>query len=374
MEPEDHVNTKTDGQRRSPPVAQPQEDHAWWDDGISDLTHFDAQFFENEARDDTAIEPALATSPYVQHSTNMPGGEWTYPAAGEDVSGPGTTDYNISAPAYNDGNTALVNELDHGDFSHIFGNMGLSGEQQTTANAPNNFNDPHLDLASSQIRIPDLSDNAPSQDPIFNNNYAQSSYTATSATYMTQSLNDRSMNQTSMQSSQPPTSPSIRRPRRRRRASTDSMQTSEPSRLKRQCAGCDKSFYSSKDPDRIRCTRCYDKHVKHTAGHTTYNFDPNSTVESAWLTLYPNVPPLALVGDDVEVARSHDQDYCRRLVEAVSLPYTSDESGSKEDQQRVAQQTKLNRKPFDSAQYRDDLVNARIRFLFVSPHLPNLAT
>jgi hypothetical protein len=51
-------------------------------------------------------------------------------------------------------------------------------------------------------------------------------------------------------------------------------------------------------------------------------------------------------------------------VEAVSIPYTSDGSGTKEDQQRLAQQAKLNKKPFDSTQYRDDLVNARIRFLF----------
>jgi hypothetical protein len=48
----------------------------------------------------------------------------------------------------------------------------------------------------------------------------------------------------------------------------------------------------------------------------------------------------------------------------VSLPYSGDGSGSKEDQQHMAQQAKLNKKPFDSIQYRDDLVNARIRFLF----------
>lgn len=115
----------------------------------------------------------------------------------------------------------------------------------------------------------------------------------------------------------------------------------------------------------MRCTRCYDKHVKHTAGHTTYHFDPNANVDSAWLALYPRVVPLALPGDDVDFAKTHDLDYCRRLIEAISLPYVSDGTGSKEDLQRVAQQTKLNRKPYDSAQYRDNLVNARVRFLFV---------
>jgi hypothetical protein len=139
----------------------------------------------------------------------------------------------------------------------------------------------------------------------------------------------------------------------------DSRDTPEPSRLKKQCAGCEKAFYSSKDPNGLRCTRCYDKHVKHTAGHTVYTFDPEMTIDHAWRRLYPNIAPLAPSGDDVETARGNEQDYIRRLVEAVSIPYTSDGSGTKEDQQR-----KLNKKPFDSMQYRDDLVNARIRFLF----------
>jgi hypothetical protein len=144
----------------------------------------------------------------------------------------------------------------------------------------------------------------------------------------------------------------------------DSRDTPEPSRVKKQCAGCEKPFYSSKDPNGLRCTRCFDKHVKHTAGHTTYVFDPEMTIEHAWRRLYPDIEPLAPAGDDVEAAKSNELDYIRRLIEAVSIPYTSDGTGTKEDQQRLAQQSKMNKKPFDSTQYRDDLVNARIRFLF----------
>jgi hypothetical protein len=144
----------------------------------------------------------------------------------------------------------------------------------------------------------------------------------------------------------------------------DSRDTPEPSRVKKQCAGCEKPFYSSKDPNGLRCTRCFDKHVKHTAGHTTYVFDPEMTIERAWRRLYPDIEPLAPAGDDVEAAKANELDYIRRLIEAVSIPYTSDGTGTKEDQQRLAQQSKMNKKPFDSTQYRDDLVNARIRFLF----------
>jgi hypothetical protein len=175
------------------------------------------------------------------------------------------------------------------------------------------------------------------------------------------------MDEDATQPALPPTSPDMdlsKRPRRRRAASMDSRDTPEPSRVKKQCAGCEKPFYSSKDPNGLRCTRCYDKHVKHTAGHTTYVFDPEMTIEHAWRRLYPDIEPLAPAGDDVEAAKANELDYIRRLIEAVSIPYTSDGTGTKEDQQRLAQQSKMNKKPFDSTQYRDDLVNARIRFLF----------
>jgi hypothetical protein len=88
------------------------------------------------------------------------------------------------------------------------------------------------------------------------------------------------------------------------------------------------------------------------------------TIENAWQRLYPKIEPLAPAGDDVQSAKENEPDYIRRLIEAVSTPYTSDGTGIKEDQQRLAQQSKMNKKPFDSTQYRDDLVNARIRFLF----------
>lgn len=148
------------------------------------------------------------------------------------------------------------------------------------------------------------------------------------------------------------------------------MQTPDPTRLKRECAGCAKAFNQSKDPDLHRCTRCYEKHVKHTAGPTTYIYQPEITINEAWKTLYPILAPIALVGDDVHTAKSLQGHYVRRLIEAISVPYLSDQSGTKEDQQRVAQQSKLNKKPFDSTQYRDDKVNARVQFLFVSTSSP----
>ncbi|KAM0715904.1 hypothetical protein Q7P37_008418 [Cladosporium fusiforme] len=367
MEGKDHVDNNNDGKRLSPPVALPNDD--WWlRNDLPDLETYDPQFLWNQDTEDgTANEPASVVGPYGPHLTSISGGGWTYSAAGEAAPESDTPAYTGMTLGRDYEHTPLVNRTDHGDFPNNFSGMGLYSDQQTNANASNNFIDHHPDLPPSQVGFPDLPDHTSSEDPIFWDNYVQSSYDAPPpASYTTQSLGDRPTAHSTMQAPHPQMSPAAevpRRPRRRRQASTGS-QTPEASRIKRQCAGCDKSFYVSKDPDKLRCTRCYDKHVKHSAGHTTYNFDPNANVDNAWLTLYPQIAPLGLAGDDVDVAKTFDQDYCRRLIEAISQPYTSDQSGSKEDQQRVVQQTKLNRKPFDSTQYRDDLVNARIRFLF----------
>lgn len=155
-----------------------------------------------------------------------------------------------------------------------------------------------------------------------------------------------------------------RLPPRRRRISEDSFAEPTAQRTKKECVGCSKAFYQSKDPEGKRCTRCHTKHVKNSSGPTVYDFDENIDICRSWNRLYPQMPPLNLIGDDVQHEAANEQDYVRRLIEAVNQPYVSDGSRSKEDIQRLAQQAKLNKKPHDSDQYRPDLVNMRLRLLF----------
>ncbi|KAK6440409.1 hypothetical protein LTR95_003362 [Oleoguttula sp. CCFEE 5521] len=129
-------------------------------------------------------------------------------------------------------------------------------------------------------------------------------------------------------------------------------------RVKRDCTDCGKVFYNSQDVSGLRCTRCQTKFIKNTAGHTIYEYDPEMEAVDAKDLLHPQMPPLNHPYDDVDVQRWRSADYMRALCEAVSTPYTEN------DTQRRAQQTKMNKKPFDSDQYRSNLVNARLRILF----------
>ncbi|OQO00132.1 hypothetical protein B0A48_13919 [Cryoendolithus antarcticus] len=129
-------------------------------------------------------------------------------------------------------------------------------------------------------------------------------------------------------------------------------------RVKRDCTDCGKVFYNSQDISGLRCTRCQTKFIKNTAGHTIYEYDPEMEADDAKALLHPQMPPLNHPNDDVDVQRWLSADYMRALCEAVSTPYTEN------DPQPRAQQTKMNKKPFDSDQYRANLVNARLRILF----------
>ncbi|OQO09510.1 hypothetical protein B0A48_04912 [Cryoendolithus antarcticus] len=129
-------------------------------------------------------------------------------------------------------------------------------------------------------------------------------------------------------------------------------------RVKRDCADCGKVFYNSQDISGLRCTRCQTKFIKNTASHTNYEYDPEMEADDAKALLHPQMPPLNHPNDDVDVQRWLSADYMQALCEAVSTPYTEN------DTQCRAQQTKMNKKPFDSDQYRSNLVNARLRILF----------
>jgi hypothetical protein len=285
---------------------------------------------------------------------NVTSGSNTY---GNDITG--------GAFEYHDARGVTVNGFEdpnlHNDFLR---DLDMPDGEQTF-NTTNDFTDPHLLQHLSQFGSGDLADHP---FPGFSfNSHTHVPATLPLPTCNSGTFTSPTMDANTAQAIIPPSSPHTepsKRTRRRRPASMGSRDTPEASRLKRRCAGCDKNFYTSKDPEAMRCSRCYDKHVKHTAGHRTYVFDPEMTIDHAWRRLYPEVEPLAPPDDDVEASKANEQDYIRRLLEAVSVPYTSDGSGSKEDSQRVAQQAKLNKKPFDSTQYRDDLINARLRFLF----------
>lgn len=362
-------------ERQSPPLYQPQHRNAepnqisndhnnifgddlfgeqvnyYDDDGLFDLSHLDG-FAQN------APESQLNTC-------SMPG-------TGEAASGHNLDDADAIDFGYHDSHehTTAVNGHQGLDPLHILSQVGVPGGTQTIANTSHNPVDLHRHLSHPHLGSDYLNDH--SFFGYTNDSYTDqfhAGYTAPRPDHTSTLFMESTAEDDKAQPAQQAMSPALdlpKRSRRRRRGSFDSTEAPEASRMKKQCAGCDKAFYTSKDPDKLRCSRCHDKHVKHTAGHTTYIFDPDMTIDHAWRRLYPHNEPLAPAGDDVEAARAKEQDYLRRLIEAVSLPYTSDGSNSKKDQQRVAQQSKLNKKPFDSTQYRDDLVNARIRFLFVS--------
>jgi hypothetical protein len=289
---------------------------------------------------------------------NVTSGSNTY---GNDITGSGFE--------YHDAHGVTVNIYENLNLHNNFVPDHEMPDGEQTFNATNDFTDPYLHQNLPQFGSGDFTGH-PFPDFAFND-HTHAASTAPLPVYTSGTFTSPAMDANIAPAIIPPSSPAVepvmepaRRTRRRRPASTGSRDTPEASRLKKQCAGCDKNFYTSKDPEVMRCSRCYDKHVKHTAGHRTYVFDPEMTIDHAWRRLYPEIEPTAPPDDDVEVAKENEQDYIRRLVEAVSLPYSGDGSGSKEDQQRMAQQAKLNKKPFDSIQYRDDLVNARIRFLF----------
>jgi hypothetical protein len=364
MDPRGHVNDTKDVERQLAPPKQPQQGFA---EGQGD---FDAQGYFDDSFMFEAYEDHAGAAGPVQNDVDFEDAAFTLPKAEDYRSG-----MNINQPSglaygyYQQDGTAVNRAQDLTSWG-MFGDPGVPDEQQTIANATYDPADPRLQHTLPQMGSADptdLTDHSTFTFPDIINTQSWPTYsrpqTSLTARNLMDSTTSRAMASTATAAILP-VDP-LRRTRRRRRESTASTGAPDASRVKKSCAGCEKAFYTSKDPDRLRCTRCYDKHVKHTAGHTTYTFNPDMDIEQAWNRLYPTVEALSPQGDDVETARTNEQDYVRRLVEAVSTPYTSDGSGSKEDQQRVAQQAKLNKKPFDSIQYRDDLVNARIRFLFV---------
>jgi hypothetical protein len=361
MDPRGHVNDAKDVERQLAPPEQPQQGFAEGEGDFDPQSYFDDSFmFEAYDNHTGAVGPAQNDTDDFEDAA------FALPKAEDRRSGMNINQPSGFAYGYYQQHGPAINEPQDSTSWGMFGDPGVPDGQQTIANATYDPADPRL-----QHTLPQMGSADPTNHSTFT--FPDSINTQTWPTYPTPQTKLTTRNFMDLTISRDVTSTTVvlpvdplKRTRRRRRESTASTGAPDASRVKKSCAGCDKAFYTSKDPDRLRCTRCYDKHVKHTAGHTTYTFNPDMNIEQAWNRLYPTVEALSPKGDDVETGRTNEQDYVRRLVEAVSTPYTSDGSGSKEDQQRVAQQAKLNKKPFDSIQYRDDLVNARIRFLFVS--------
>jgi hypothetical protein len=360
MDPRGHVNDAKDVERQLAPPEQPQQGFA---EGQGD---FDPQSFFDDSFMFEAYDNHAGTVGPVQNDADFEDAGFDLPKTEDYRSGMNLNQPSGFAYGYYQQHGTTVNEPQDSTSWGMFADPGVPDGQQTIANATFDSTDLRLQHTLPRMGSPDPTDPSSFSFPDSINTPNWPTYPTPQTSLTTRNLMDsttsRNMAPTSAVISVDP----LKRTRRRRRESTASTGALDASRVKKSCAGCDKAFYTSKDPDRLRCTRCYDKHVKHTAGHTTYTFNPDMDIDQAWSRLYPAVEALSPKGDDVETGRANEQDYVRRLVEAVSTPYTSDGSGSKEDQQRMAQQAKLNKKPFDSIQYRDDLVNARIRFLFVS--------
>jgi hypothetical protein len=374
MDPRGHASDINDAERQLAPPEQTQQGFAEGEGNFDAQGYFDDSFMF-EAYDGHTGAVGAVQNEADFGDADFEDAAFTLPKSEDYRSG---SNINADVPSrfaygyYRQHGTA-VNEPQDAASWNIFGDPGVPGGQQTIANATYDPVDPRLQHTLSQMGSADHTDHSAFTFPDDINTPNWPTYPTPQTGLTTGNLmNPTTARDMASTSTTLPLDP-LKRTRRRRRESTASSGAPDASRVKKSCAGCEKAFYTSKDPDRLRCTRCYDKHVKHTAGHTTYTFNPDMSIAEAWTRLYPPVEALSPKGDDIETARANEQDYVRRLVEAVSTPYTSDGSGSKEDQQRVAQQTKLNKKPFDSIQYRDDLVNARIRFLFVSLQPVSLA-
>lgn len=358
-----NVNDNDDSERRSPPIEQMQSGNSGFFPGLMNASDYRTDFFNGYDGTDMiyggissrveGVTRDILEPPILQGHNDPTSRNDAHSGTGFD---------------YRDLNDATVNGYgDPNPYDNFFTDLEMSHDGQTIFDfsASDNFTHPFPNQDLPQFGSGNLTDHPFPEFHLSSHTHVVSP--APLPAHISGTFTTPNMDANTTQPTLRPTSPAMdlsKRSRGRRAASMDSHDTPEPSRVKKQCAGCEKAFYSSKDPDGLRCTRCYDKHVKHTAGHTTYVFDPDMTIDHAWRRLYPNIEPLAPAGDDVEAAKANELDYIRRLIEAVSMPYTSDGSGSKEDQQRLAQQSKMNKKPFDSTQYRDDLVNARIRFLF----------
>ena len=362
MDPRGHANDSKDAERQSAPPDQQQQGFAEGEGDFDVQGLLDADFMF-EAYDDHAGAVGA-----VPNDADFEDGTFALPKPEDYTSG---ANFNTDVPpgfayGYYRQHGAAVNDPQDAASWGFFGDPGMPDGQQTIASATYDTVDPRLRHTLPQMGSADPTDHSAFTFPGSINTQNWPAYPMPQTGLTTRNLMDPTTSRDMASTSTVLPPDPLKRTRRRRRESTASSGAPDASRVKKSCAGCEKAFYTSKDPDRLRCTRCYDKHVKHTAGHTTYTFNPDMSIDQAWNRLYPPVEALSPKGDDVETGRTNEQDYVRRLVEAVSTPYTSDQSGSKEDQQRVAQQVKMNKKPFDSIQYRDDLVNARIRFLFVS--------
>jgi len=361
MDPRGHVNATNDAERQLSPPEQQQQ-------GLAEgYEPFDAQSYFNDYLNFEDYDSQTGAVGAVHNEADFLDAVFMRPRPEDHGSGVDINpDVNLGyAYDYHRQYGTAVNDPQDTASWDVVGDTGVPVGQQTIANAPYDQTDPRLQHTLPQMRSPDLTDHSTFIFPQSINTQGWPANPLAQTNLATSNTVDPT---SSRDMTSTPTAPPVdifRRTRKRLRATSASPGAPEASRVKKQCAGCDKAFYTSKDPDKLRCTRCYDKHVKHSAGHTTYTFNPNMNIEQAWNRLYPHVEALSPMGDDVQTARANEQDYVRRLVEAVSQPYTSDMSGSKEDRQRVAQQWKLNKKPFDSVQYRDELVNARLRFLFV---------
>lgn len=376
MESSHNVRSTEGTERQSPPTAPSQDHDFWLSHDFEEQFDFDA-YLRNQHQEELHFDqPSAANAAFGPDQSQDPLHRgFLFPEFNQSISEPyfnatSTLGQNVTS-------ASMVNgDMRQGQLN-AFQHSGDLDQGQTNANASLFLRDPNAALTLPHFRSPDPVDRNLAALPNSYNNLSHLQYSGPSHGQMSGAHGYSAFGRNTDQSSPAPTHPPIEatnRPRRRRRASTDSMQISEPVRLKRECAGCAKAFNQSKDPDLHRCTRCYEKHVKHTAGPTTYIYQPRITIDEAWKTLYPTLAPIALAGDDVCTAKSLQGYYVRRLIEAISVPYLSDQSGTKEDQQRVAQQSKLNKKPFDSTQYRDDKVNARVQFLFVrTPSSPPLS-
>lgn len=359
MDPRDHVNDIEDAERQLTPPEQPQQSFT---EGHGDL---DAQSYLD---DGFMFEAFVDQTGGGQTGADFGDAVFRLPRPDEYRSG---ANVNVDFPSefaygYYQRHGTAVNDSQDATSWGTFGDPGVPDEQQTVANTTYDPADPRLQHTLPQMASADPTDSSVFTFPDNINTRTWATYPMPHTGLIARTLMDPTSSRDMVSTTTTIPVDLLKRTRRRRRASTTSTGAPDASRVKKQCAGCEKTFYTSKDADKLRCTRCYDKHVKHTAGHKIYAFNPDMNIEQAWNRLYPPVEALSPAGDDVQMARANEHDYVRRLMEAVSQPYTSNHSGSKEDQQRVAQQSKLNRKPFDSIQYRDDLVNARIRFLFVS--------
>lgn len=175
-----------------------------------------------------------------------------------------------------------------------------------------------------------------------------------------------------------PTDEELEPPQKRRRTRQSNRGPPKPifnGVERRVCSEMDCGKFVPINRDGPRCTRCHQKWIKNTTGPQHVDFDPSIEMSQAYDLVYTPQPPLKMeygLEDDVAgqtIASTASDRWMTFLFDSINSPYVVQETHTHEwiHSNFLTQQQVYNKKFFDQPeQYNRRMINARLRFLFVS--------